>query len=492
MKRLLLALVAAAFGVAPQAAAADAPWSAPVNVGPPSDYVMSPALAFAPSGAGFASWLVRAQPAGADGLPGAVSVKAGPDNDGIGGRLATLGASGGPSRLVRTHDTIAAGPALDAGGRGVVLRTLVLGSDPSGYRKVRLSWSAVGRGGTLGKLHRLATATLVTPPSVAVDARGDALAAWVEYVAPPLHHGNVYYGYGTNRVVAAWRPAGGGFGRPAVLLRTQYVDSEHGGTVHVAMSRSGRAVVAYDDARETRHGERRHVLAWTRTPRSRFSRTLVAGPHDGFADLAAVVTSTGRAVLVWGSQDGGEEANRPWIVRAASLAPGAHRFSRVQVLDPGGGVNRPWGDVVAAAGPAGTVLAAWSGVRVGTSGRLFPVETATSAANGVFGAVQTLAPMGAVGGAAVRGDGTQIVTWARMLGYQLTDQATAALRPAGQPSFAAPEPIAAPDHALPPAVAFDPRTGAPVVAWPARPNGTDPSEGIGTTAILRIARRAAP
>src|SRR2546423_222346 len=131
MKRLIASGVTAAALAAAAPAAADSPWSAPVDVGPPADYVYAPSLQFTAAGAG--------------GLPGAINVKAGADNDGISSRLAILGTAGGPARIVRTNDTIAAGPGEDGSGRGVVLRTLVRGSNPNGYRKVRLGWSAVGR-----------------------------------------------------------------------------------------------------------------------------------------------------------------------------------------------------------------------------------------------------------------------------------------------------------------------------------------------------------
>src|SRR5438067_1934338 len=231
MKRLIASGVAAAALAAAAPAAADSPWSAPVDVGPPADYVYAPSLQFTAAGVGVALWLVRAQPAGAGGLPGAINVKAGADNDGISSRLAILGTAGGPELIVRANDTVAAGAGEDGSGRGVVHRTLVRGSNPNGYRKVRLGWSAVGRDGSIGALHPLASATVVTPPSLAVDARGDALAAWVEYQEPRRRQDL----YGTNVVVAAWRPAGKTFSRRVVLRRTQYLDFEHGGTVHVAM-----------------------------------------------------------------------------------------------------------------------------------------------------------------------------------------------------------------------------------------------------------------
>jgi hypothetical protein len=49
--------------------------------------------------------------------------------------------------------------------------------------------------------------------------------------------------------------------------------------------------------------------------------------------------------------------------------------------------------------------------------------------------------------------------------------------------------VAPPDVASSPFGAFDPVTGGPVVVWSARPNGRDPSEGVDTTAVLRISTR---
>jgi hypothetical protein len=120
------------------------------------------------------------------------------------------------------------------------------------------------------------------------------------------------------------------------------------------------------------------------------------------------------------------------------------------------------------------------------------VMAATADPRGRFAPAQALAASGAVGGVAVRADGAAIVTWADSLGDQVTDQAMAAVRPAGAEAFGAPEPIAAPDVAGPPVVAFDPATGRPTAAWPARPAGRDPSLGIATTAVLRVATRTAP
>jgi hypothetical protein len=125
------------------------------------------------------------------------------------------------------------------------------------------------------------------------------------------------------------------------------------------------------------------------------------------------------------------------------------------------------------------------------AGAARPSADAADAA-GRFGAIQQLADNGAVGGIAVRGDGAAVVAWAHLAEYQITDQAMAAVRAPGASAFGPAEAIAPADHADPPAVAFDPASGDAVAAWPARPTGTDPSQGGGQTAILRIARRPTP
>jgi hypothetical protein len=486
MKALFLsALVTLALVATAQAAG---PWSAPVDVGPPSDYVEAPTLAFSRAGTGLAGWRVNV-----GGMPWVTGGPVRVYNDGYGGRIARLGSSGAPDSPRALPDSVAAGPALDRTGRGVVLRTLVLPSDPNyPYRRMRMTWSDVSRGGTVGRAHQLVTATLSYPPALAVDSRGDALAAWTEY-RPPASRGALW---GSFRIRAAWRPPCRAFARPVTLLVTQALDYEHNGAVTAAIGRDGRAVVVFADARENPGRDRRLVLAWTRSSGRGFGRTLVVGPHAGFARMAAAVTERGRVIVAWGTQDGGEQADTPWIVRAATLAPGSLRFSVAQTLDPGGGVNRPVGDIALAVAPDGRATVAWSGVRR-TSGPdlAFPVTTATSDGAGRFGRATELAPSGAVGDVAVRADGAAIVAWAQGLltgDAILTNQAFAAARPAGATAFAAPEAIADPDVASPPTVAFNPVTGSPTIAWVARPNGVDPSMGIDRTALLRFATREAP
>jgi hypothetical protein len=54
-------------------------------------------------------------------------------------------------------------------------------------------------------------------------------------------------------------------------------------------------VVVFADARERPVRDRRPVLAWTHGSRGGFSRTLVVGPHAGFARMAGAVTDGGES-----------------------------------------------------------------------------------------------------------------------------------------------------------------------------------------------------
>ena len=480
MKRLAPLPLLAAVLIAAAPAGAAAPWSAPVDVGPHADYVQAPAVRFAPGGVGVATWQVRAQPSFAGGLPGAIKNT---PNDGVTSRALALGVPG--ARVQQLPDSIVAGPAFQDSGRGLVLRTLSLSADADGNRRTRIAWSAIGRNGRIGRARTITTAMLGGRPALAEDHSGNAIAAWTEITGPRGIAGEAGY-----RVRAAWRPVNRGFGRPVTLYSTDAAFYARNGTVSVAIGRQGRAFVAFADLHIRGGKDRKRLLVWTRTPRHGFGGAMVAGPHSDAADIALAVTDHGRLFVAWGTQDGGEEADTQWILRAASLAPKATRFSKWQVVDRGTNDNRPLGGVRLALHPRGQATLAWSSVRRGGG---FPVFAATTGTSGTrFGAARLIAPMGAVGGLAQREDGTAIVTYARVRDEQATDQPYAALRPAGASRFGVPEALAEADGAGPPVVAFNPLAGSPTAVWAARPGGIDPSSAVPASAVLRIATRPAP
>jgi hypothetical protein len=240
--------------------------------------------------------------------------------------------------------------------------------------------------------------------------------------------------------------------------------------------------------------DRRSIDAFVRRPGRSFSSAVRVGPESGFGDLAAAFTPAGGAVLAWGTQDGGEEANQPWVVRAATISPALRRWTTPQVLDPGQIAERPVGTVAAAGLPDGSLAVAWSSVTGGPASLLHPVRVAIASRSGRFGAPSTPASDGAVGSLAAAGDGRLLVTWSTVPQYAMPGgapptQAMAAVRAPGGAGFGTPEPLADADVASPPVATFL-RDGRAVAVWAARPAGQDPSRGVGRTSVLRVAVRA--
>jgi hypothetical protein len=219
------------------------------------------------------------------------------------------------------------------------------------------------------------------------------------------------------------------------------------------------------------------------------------GRQSGFGQLTRGVAPSGRAVLAWGTQDGGEEANQPWVVRAVTASAALRRWTRPQTLDPGQAADRPVGRLAAAALPDGTFGLAWSAVTASAGHLVHPVRVALGSRDGRFAAASTIAPSGAVGSVAGASDGRLLVTWSTTPDYANPSpvpatQAMSALRAEGAGPFGAPEPLAAPDVASPPLATFLP-DGRAIAIWAARPDGHDPSLGVGPTSVLRLAERPA-
>ena len=127
---------------------------------------------------------------------------------------------------------------------------------------------------------------------------------------------------------------------------------------------------------------------------------------NGFIRIAAAVTARGRPVVAWGSQDDGEEADRPWRIEATSTDPRG-RWRKPTLLDAGDRADRPAGGLTLSAAPDGTTTVAWSGVR----SRSDPIRVARSRVDGSFPAkagrrLTELALSGVVAGSVIAADGT--------------------------------------------------------------------------------------
>jgi hypothetical protein len=266
------------------------------------------------------------------------------------------------------------------------------------------------------------------------------------------------------RVRLAVRRPGGRFGTPRTVatgaVGRPTAGTTEGGGLAVAVGGRDVVVVAYQRER----GRARTIEA--RLLRRRLGRPRTVGPQRGLVDLSARIGANGRAVVAWGSQDVGEEANEARSVYAAVMEPPSSRFGPAQVLDPGGPALRPHGRVAVDVADDGSALVAWSSPQGGYSaGIRSAVRVATAGPRGRFGPQRELAPSGAVGDVAVGRGGAAIVVWSRLFPEEEERDVTAAVRPAGAPDFGAPEAVSPSERTTTAVAAFDPRTEQPAVAW---------------------------
>ena len=449
--RLVPAL--AALALLPTAAAlADPPWSAPATITAGIPAVSEPTIGFGASGLAVLSARLSTE---ADGVPSrGFSRLFGQRPD---------GSFAGRARLV-----LAAPPAPYATSRLAFLRVpLTEGNRAIGdfeHPESSLGYSFGRSGGPLEvsveAYRRFTTRADRFSATIAANAAGDVLAAWVEHLR------------GRDHLVAAVRRAGGVFGRPAVIGGTGAFSA-----VSVAVSPQGDLLVAYQ--RSTRSSARapivRRVEARVRRAGHSWGAPQRLGPSSGFSAIATAGAPGGRMVVAWGTQDGGEEAGTPWIVRAAVRASGPHAFHSATQLERSQGIERPAGEVAAAMAPDGTATVAWSGIAGASFPHVYPARVATATPGAArFGTPQTLSPSAAVGDVAVDERGSALVVAATLPvpgDSQTSDQVLASVRPAGAAAFGIPELISAPERARFPRAAFAPVTNRPAVVWVSAPQG---------------------
>ena len=133
------------------------------------------------------------------------------------------------------------------------------------------------------------------------------------------------------------------------------------------------------------------LVAHVQEPRARrFGARLRVGRSDRLAKVAAAFTTGGRLVTIWSSADGGEEQNRPAIVRIALRRAGAMRFARAHKLGVGA-AREPLalarGTAVRAVGAGSTAMVVW------TSGTL-RTRIASVTAAGTVTRARTIDPDG--------------------------------------------------------------------------------------------------
>lgn len=209
--------------------------------------------------------------------------------------------------------------ASDEKGRGLVLTSRDAQDGARGSRKQPGLWATpTSPGGKPGRTQRLGSAALWGPSAVAVNARGDAVVAWLESYSIRLR--------------AVTRRAGGQFGRVQTLARADRTYAQIGDYA-VSISESGRALVAYGTNVQ---GSTDQALAWTGNAGGNFGSmqelgrmTVTSSEEELGAAITAGFDGAGRGFVGWG----GPKRQSP--VSVASIAPGAARFSKAVTVDPG-------------------------------------------------------------------------------------------------------------------------------------------------------------
>jgi hypothetical protein len=391
---------------------------------------------------------------------------------GSAGRLATLRADGRVVRHGRPAGTLAARPEVYGRDRVVLLRRRDSKRRAgTSVQRSRLDASF----GTIdqplgGRSRRVITFPTIagSDEGVALDAsdRGEIAVAWVE-----VHGGQDTPE--TARVRVALGRANRGFDRPRTLA-TGGLPTMDSQSVAVAYGAGGDLLVAYSTARRS-IPSRPAIAARVRRAGGSFGPAQELGPRQPLTRLVAATARDGRMVVAWGSQDAGEEASRPWVVRAAVRPAGRARFGRDQLLDPGGINLRVPGRVALGMSPDGRATVAWSNVRGDFAAPRYPVRAASTGPTGGFGPVTQLADNGAAQDVAAGADGTALVAWGSLIpGEDESGFAPlfATIRAPSSAGFGAPEQISPPAAGVAGAdVAFDRRTGRPTAVWQAFESG---------------------
>jgi hypothetical protein len=450
---VVLAGVVAATAVGGSAHAAP-PWSEPLTIAPAAPTVGRATLAFGPRGTALLSRRVS----------GPDTTQRWQDTD----RIATLSPDG---QLVdRTlPDQLAAPPVVFGRGRVALLRQTVLSEpeDPQQRLRLRLSLGTVDR--PVGRRpRRIASFTqssnsIPTGSVIAAGPRGQLAIVWRE-------QRDRADGSSRFSVRLALRRPSGRWDRTRTVASGVFFPERGTDSVAVAFGAGGDVVVAYQV--DAIPGRAASVSVRTLRRGRRFDRPQPLGPHQGVVDLKAR-SADGRVVVAWATQDGGESADTPSVVRAAIRAPGARRFGPTRIVDPGEAIERAPGRLCLAMGPDGAALLAWSNVRGRFPDLSYLLRAAIAEPGAGFGPIIELAPAGGAADAAVRSDGAMLVLWTTQVNDagQTPPQTLAALRPGSGGPFGPPELI---DDSVPAigfdrgaAAAFDPATGRPALVWTA-------------------------
>ena len=303
------------------------------------------------------------------------------------------------------------------------------------------------KGGVFAAQQTLSVAGQAFEPHVAVDQRGNALAAWTQEVG------------GSPRVFSAFRPRTGEWSASAQVSPDALDASE----AHVAVDRSNNAIAAWtSDADGANPSDPTFIQAALRPAGGSFGAAETISSDTGSASKPeAVFDERGNALVAWSRFDGSNTRVE------ASFHPRTGGFEVAQVLSPPG--NDAFEPRIAVDESAGVV---WTR----TDGTNLRVQGAFRNKGGTFGAAQTLsdpADDAFEPDIAVDERGNALAVWTRNEGFEFPRvQFSFRSRVA---SFVEPAGLSAPAvGAFGPHVATDHRNNS-LAVWTVDPDPLDPS-----------------
>jgi hypothetical protein len=214
--------------------------------------------------------------------------------------------------------------------------------------------------------------------------------------------------------------------------------------VAIAVADDGSALVAY--------AEDRAVLALRVSAGGRAGPETTLGWAAGVTDVVAGVAPGGRAVVAWGTHDGGEELNQPNRFFAAVRDPGTATFARAVELDRSRVITTGTGHLRLTVNRRAALLL-WNVVERAHHRR---VHAARAGARNGFGPPVDLGD-GTPGAAALGADGTALAAWTASY------HAYAAVGPPGK-ALGRREAVSDADRAFDLQATFD-SSGRPQLRW---------------------------
>jgi hypothetical protein len=195
------------------------------------------------------------------------------------------------------------------------------------HRGGEMQWSARPAGGTFSQPLRASTTGAATgPPDVAVDTQGNAIAVWTE------SEGSI------QRTVRAFRPAGGSFSDPKVIS----VAGFYTGNPRVVISAAGDALAIWQEG----DGVTQRVGAAFRPAGGDFGEAEpLGGAGAGGNGLDAAFDSQGNALVVWSREASGGNSVTESVFRPAGGTfgsvkkvggPADHSADPAAAFDPSG------------------------------------------------------------------------------------------------------------------------------------------------------------